>query len=479
MNSDKPIPSPLVAFIPVIVLVLMLYMTIGAFGSDALSGGSQISLLVATAVCVSIGQLFYRVKWHDFEVAIGDSFKGIGASIMILLVIGALSAAWMISGIVPTLIYYGIKIINPQFFLATTCIICAIVSVVTGSSWTTIATIGIALIGIGKAQGFPDGIVAGAIISGAYFGDKMSPLSDTTVLAASVNQVPLFTHIRNMFTTTVPAISITLVIFAIMGFFHEAVPVTDIDSFTSAITARFNITPWVLLVPVLTGILIARKVPSLITLFASTAMAVGAACIFQMDLVHEVAQTQSVFKGIMQILYGSTSLPTQSELLTELISTNGMSGMLDTVWLILCAISFGAAMTASRMLTSIGSLFVRAIKGRFSLVASTVGTGFFFNVVTADQYISILLTGNIFSNIYRKCGYDARLLSRTTEDAVTVTSPIVPWTTCGMTQATILGVPTLVYAPYCFFCFLCPLVAMVVAAIGYGFDKLRIKKEEE
>lgn len=467
MSTTKKIPSPLVSFLPIVLLIGMLFATIRTFGSDALSGGSQISLLTTTAVCVFIGVAFYRIPWRDYEIAITNNVAGVTSAIIILLIIGALSGAWMISGVVPTLIYYGMQIIHPDFFLTSTCVICALVSIMTGSSWTTIATIGIALLGIGKAQGFEEGWIAGAIISGAYFGDKVSPLSDTTVLAASVTDTPLFRHIRYMMITTIPSLIITLVIFTVMGFACETSGTEQIAEFTASLNARFHITPWLLIVPVVTGILIARKVPSIITLFLSTLLAATFAIIFQPELLHEISGNNDLFEGTMMNLYGSTSLQSDSAMLTELIATRGMAGMMNTIWLIICAMCFGGAMTASGMLGSITSVFVRFMKNTVSVVASTVGSGIFLNLATADQYISIILTGNMFSNIYEKKGYESRLLSRTTEDAVTVTSALIPWNTCGMTQATILSVPTLTYLPYCFFNLISPLMSILVAAIGY------------
>lgn len=467
MSTTKKIPSPLVSFLPIVLLIGMLFATIRTFGSDALSGGSQISLLTTTAVCVFIGVAFYRIPWRDYEIAITNNVAGVTSAIIILLIIGALSGAWMISGVVPTLIYYGMQIIHPDFFLTSTCVICALVSIMTGSSWTTIATIGIALLGIGKAQGFEEGWIAGAIISGAYFGDKVSPLSDTTVLAASVTDTPLFRHIRYMMITTIPSLVITLVIFTVMGFACETSGTEQIAEFTASLNARFHITPWLLIVPVVTGILIARKVPSIITLFLSTLLAATFAIIFQPELLHEISGNNDLFEGTMMSLYGNTSLQSDSAMLTELIATRGMAGMMNTIWLIICAMCFGGAMTASGMLGSITSVFVRFMKNTVSVVASTVGSGIFLNLATADQYISIILTGNMFSNIYEKKGYESRLLSRTTEDAVTVTSALIPWNTCGMTQATILSVPTLTYLPYCFFNLISPLMSILVAAIGY------------
>lgn len=476
MNSGKKVPSPIVSLLPIVLLVSLLFGTIRTFGSDALGGGSQISLLTTTACCVFIGIAFYHVPWKDYEIAITNNISGVATAIIILLIIGALSGAWMISGVVPTLIYYGIQIIYPDFFLASTCIICALVSVMTGSSWTTIATIGIALMGIGKAQGFDEGWIAGAIISGAYFGDKVSPLSDTTILASSVADVPLFRHIRYMMITTTPSLILAILIFTIMGLTHDSNSTEQINNFALALNTRFNITPWLLIVPIVTGILIARKVPSIITLFLSSLLAGIFAIIFQPDLLKEIAGENDLFKGIMMTLYGSTSLSTPNAILTNLVATRGMSGMLNTVWLILCAMCFGGAMTASGMLGSITSIFVRFMKNTVSLVASTVCSGIFLNLTTADQYISIILTGNMFRNIYEKEGYENRLLSRTTEDAVTVTSVLIPWNTCGMTQATILSVPTLAYLPYCFFNIISPLMSIAIAATGYKIVKRTMNK---
>lgn len=471
-NHPRQRPSPFLSLVPILVLVILLFVTIRAFGSDALGGASQVVLLITTAVTALLAMAFCRVKWSEIERAIGDNIHGVATAIIILLLIGSLSGSWMVSGIVPTLIYYGMQIIHPTFFLASSCIICAVVSVMTGSSWTTIATIGIALMGIGEAQGFATGWVAGAIISGAYFGDKMSPLSDTTVLASSVTRTPLFVHIRYMMYTTVPSILLALVIFTIAGFTHEVTDSNQIAAFTASLGDTFTISLWLLLVPVITGVLIAKRVPSLITLFVSTGLAGVFALFFQPHLLHEIAGAcaegePTLFKGLLATFYGSTQVETGNVALNDLVATRGMSGMMDTIWLIICAMCFGGSMKASGMLESLTSVFLRFMKRRVGMVSSSVLAGVFLNLVTADQYISIILTGNMFKDIYRKKGYESRLLSRTTEDAVTVTSVLVPWNTCGMTQATVLGVPTLTYLPYCFFNLISPLMSITIAAIGY------------
>ena len=472
MKKNQNLPSPLLSLLPIAVLVTMLGVTIHLFGSDALGGGSQVCLLAATGVCVLIGMAGFRRKWKHFERAITNNISGIGTALIILLIIGALSGAWMVSGVVPTLIYYGIQIIHPNFFLVSTCLICCIVSVMTGSSWTTIATIGIALMGIGEAQGFAPGWIAGAIISGSYFGDKISPLSDTTVLAASVTGSPIFSHIRYLLFTTIPSLIITLIIFTVAGLSHEASSSGSITEFTQALDGKFHISGWLMIVPLVTGIMIAKKVPSLITLFLSTALATVFAVVFQPELLAEIAgdagsRAMTLIKGAMSILFGSTSLDAGNAQINELIATRGMSGMMNTVWLIICAMCFGGAMTAGGMLESITWVFTRFAKSCVSIVSSTVASGLFLNICTADQYISIILTGNMFRDIYEGNGYEGRLLGRTTEDAVTVTSPLIPWNTCGMTQATILNVPTLTYLPYCFFNYISPLMSIIVAATGY------------
>ncbi len=478
-------PSALLSTVPLAVLVVLLFFTIRVFGPDALGGPSQIALLVATAVCVLIAIARCGVRWSAVERAVSANIRTTGVPIVILLMIGALSGSWMVSGVVPTLIYYGLKILHPAVFLVSCCVICCLVSVMTGSSWTTVATIGVALMGIGTAQGFSPGWVAGAIISGAYFGDKVSPLSDTTVLAASVTGTPLFTHIRYLMTTTVPSIVITLVIFAVAGVTRGAdaaqAAAGQAAELSTVLRDTFNITPWLLVVPVVTGVMIARRVPAVITLFVSALLAGLFAVIFQPGLLVEIAGSggnahggfgYAIFRGLFTTLSGATQIETGHATVNDLVATGGMGGMLNTIWLILCAMCFGGAMMASGMLQSLSSVFVRAVRRRVGLVASTAATGFVLNVTTSDQYMSIILLGNLFGDVYKKQGYESRLLSRTAEDSITVTSVLVPWNSCGMTQATILGVPTLTYLPYCFFNILSPLMTILVAAIGYKIRRL-------
>lgn len=479
------IPSPWLALTPVAVLVCMLSYCIRLFKSDTLSGASQIVLLTATAVCCLIGMVGYGTKWKAIESAIVHGITSVSTALLILLLIGALSGSWMNSGIIPTLICYGVQVISPQVFLFSTCAICAVVSVMTGSSWSTIATIGVALYGVGKVEGFSDGWIAGAIISGAYFGDKISPLSDTTILSSSVTGTPLFTHIRYMLITTVPSMIIALTVFLIAGLTHTATLAGDVSVYTSTLKATYHITPWLLWVPVFMGFLISRKMPPLVTLFLSVLAASLTAVVFQPEILCRTlgqdtpVEGTSVFKGLMITLYDSTQIATGNEILDKLVTTRGMSGMLNTIWLIICAMCFGGAMTATRMLESITAVFRRFMKRTAGFVASTVFSGLFLNICMADQYLSIILTGNMFKNIFKEKGYESRLLSRTLEDGVTVTSPLVPWNTCGMTQATVLGVSTFTYLPYCIFNLVSPFMSIIIAMTGFKIKRMTDDEREE
>ena len=470
------IPHPLIAVIPIVVLIGFLAVVIALFGSDSLSGGSQIALLMGMAVCVCISMSVYRTPWHTFEIQIKKTLGNVSVTLLILLCVGMLSGSWMISGIVPTLIYYGIQVMSPQFFLVSACIICALVSLLSGSSWTTIATIGVALLGIGHALGISEAWTAGAIISGAYFGDKMSPLSDTTILASSTTGTDLFVHIRYMMLTTTPTFLITIAFFFFAGLGNGTGADLQVDQYTEGLDRTFHISLWTLLVPLLTGVLIARRVPSLIVLFLSAVMAGIVALILQPHILTEIATGSTVnsqlstlnsIKGLAITFYGATAVDTGFASLNELVSTGGMAGMLNTIWLILCAMCFGAAMVASRMIESLTQVIVRFVRSRVSLVSSTVGTGIFLNITTGDQFISIVLNADIYKEVYRRQGYETRLLSRSCEDSATVTSVLIPWNTCGMTQSTVLGVPTLTYLPYCFFNLISPLMSILVAAIGW------------
>lgn len=464
------------ALIPLAVLILLLALTIHLFGGDAIAGGSQLSLLTASAVCTMLAMGIYRTKWQTLEDAIIANMRSATPAIIILLLIGAIAGTWMASGIIPTLIYYGLKILHPSIFLPASCIICAVISLLTGSSWTTIATIGVALMGVGRALGFEDGWIAGAIISGAYFGDKISLMSDTTVLASSTVEVPLFTHIKYMLITTTPSLLIALVVFAVVGFSGATATVADTLTIEASLQQAFNISPWLLIVPLVTGLLIAKKLPAIVTLFASALMAAVAMIIAQPDIVQQIAQTDvssalNSFKAVVQVVTTSSSVETHNELLNNLVATRGMSGMMDTIWLIICAMCFGGVMYGSGMLSALSQIFLRLARRTVSVVGSTVCSGLFFNLATGDQYISIILTGRLFHQLYDERKLEGRLLSRSVEDSATVTSVLIPWNSCGMTQSTVLGVATLTYMPYCIFNIVSPLMSIIVAAIGYKIYK--------
>lgn len=480
-------PSWGISLIPFAVLVAALSIVIYVFGSDALSGASQVALMFAAGVTVVLAMALYKIPWKTFEEAILDNITSVGTSIVILLLIGAVSGSWMVSGVVPTMIYYGMKVILPEIFLFASCAISALISVMTGSSWTTIATIGVALIGIGTAQGYEPGWIAGAIISGAYFGDKVSPLSDTTVLASSSAGTPLFTHIRFMLVTTIPSFIITLIIFLIASIMHDAPSAAQTADFSNDLKATYNISPWLFLVPVLTALLIVKKVSAIATLFIAATVAGIAALFFQPHIIGSIAAGTASgtfdglsffdgFKGLCITYYGSTAVDTGNEVLNNLTSTRGMTGMLNTVFLIIAASTFGGVLVGSGMLQSLTDALVRLVRRRVTMVASTVGTGIFANMITGDQYLSILLTSSLYKKLYQERGYESKLLSRSVEDSATVVSVLIPWNSCGMTQATVLKVSTLTYLPYCFFNIISPLMSILIAAIGYKIKRQSLDK---
>ncbi len=469
------------AFVPLGVLIGLLALSIAIFGADSILGPSQVALLAAAGVAAAIGMLRYRIPWKEFEDALKGNVGSIGSAVIILLLIGAISGTWMMSGVVPAFVCYGIKIISPKVFLLTACVLCAIVSVMTGSSWTTIATVGVALLGIGRAEGFSDAMTAGAIISGAYFGDKVSPLSDTTVLASSINRVPLFDHIKYMMVTTIPSFTIALIVFTFLGLSHSGSDSGQIALYTETLTSTFHISPWLMVVPLITVILIWKRLPALVVLALSVVTAAIAALIFQPDIIRRLGEgitegsaTRIYFAGTVESIYNSVSLDTGSEVVNPLVATRGMLGMLNTVFLILSAMCFGAALKASGMIADLARLLTPLTKTRTGLVSSTVVTGASLNGIVSDQYLSIILTSSLYGENFDKEGYERRLLSRSVEDSSTVTSPLFLWSSCGMTQATILAVPTLIYAPYCLFNILSPLMSILIAAIGFKIKRERL-----
>ena len=474
----KPGHRTILALVPLAVIVALLALDISIFGADSILGASQVALLAGAGVCIWLSMWLYKTPWKEFEKAVTAHVGDVAPAIVILLLIGAISGTWTMSGVVPAFICYGVKIISPKVFLLTACILCALVSVLTGSSWTTIATVGVALLGIGRAEGFSDAMTAGAIISGAYFGDKVSPLSDTTILASSVNKVDLFDHIHYMYLTTVPSMVITLIIFTVLGFTGGGTEDAQMGMYTEVLSSHLHITPWLLIVPAITIWLIVRKKPAIIVLAVSTLVAAVAAIIFQPETVRQIGEAVTsgsgakvTFAGVVRMIYDTVSINTGNEVVDQLVTTRGMLGMLNTVFLILCAMCFGACMRSSGMIDDLARILAPLTRTRAGLVGSTVVTGTALNGIVSDQYLSIILTSNIYRESFDREGYERRLISRSVEDSATVTSPLFPWSSCGMTQATILSVPTLAYAPFCFFNIISPLMSFLVALIGWKINQ--------
>lgn len=479
--STKREASLVAAIVPILFLIGMLTLNVLLF-EDTLSGANQIALLLAAALA---GIIAFRLgfDWLEIRKKIVSTIGSAMPSILILLLIGSLAGTWMISGVVPAMIYYGLDIISPKLFLITAVVVSAIVSVATGSSWSTIATIGVALLGIGKAIGINEAVVAGAIISGAYFGDKMSPLSDTTNLAPAMAGTDLFTHIRYMAFTTVPSMTITLIIFLVIGFTYDFSGATvNVENVKSAIEGTFNTNGLLFLVPVLLLTIIILKVPPLPALLTGTLLGGIFAIIFQPDIIKEVAgisdnYLKASYYSMMQSMFGDVSLTTQDAGVNELLSTSGMRGMLDTVWLILSAMVFGGVMESAGLLKRITQPIVKVAKSTGSLVASTVGTCIFFNTTASDQYIALVVPGRMYRKTFEEKGLKPEVLSRTLEDSGTMTSVLIPWNTCGATQSRVLGVETWAYAPYAFFNLISPLMTIIFAYFNIKIRRILQKQE--
>jgi len=469
-------PTFLESIFPILFLIVFLSINVFIFQDSSLDGSNQIVLIVSASVASAIA-LNLGFKWSELQKGIVNSISSAIPSILILFLVGSLAGSWMLSGIVPAMIYYGIQLLNPKIFLIASCLICIIVSVATGSSWTTSATIGIALIGIGKALGISEGLIAGSILSGAYFGDKMSPLSDTTNLSPAVAGSDLFSHIRYLSYTAFPSIFICLILFLFLGITNYSnINQTNSVLISNAISEKFYLSPILFLVPLFVIFLIYKKIKALPSLFCGTLLGVIFALIFQPDLVREVSgindsNFKSLFVGIMKSLYGKIYIPTSNEIVNELLTSGGMFGMLSTIWLIFSAMIFGGVMEVSGFLKKIVDTILTSVKSTGSLVSSTVGTCVFFNLTASDQYLSIVVPGRMFSETYKKNGLDPVNLSRTLEDGGTVTSVLVPWNTCGAYHATVLNVSTLTYLPYCFFSIISPLMTIL-----FAYMKIKIKK---
>ncbi len=477
MTLDKKRPSLLQALIPIIVLITLLSTNVMVLGTDATSGANQIGLLLAAAVA-GIVSVKLGYSWKEIERSMLKSINSAMGAMLILLMIGALSGTWLLSGIVPAMIYYGLKILNPTIFLVAACIACAIVSISTGSSWTTVATIGIALLGIGKALGLHEGVIAGAIVSGAYFGDKMSPLSDTTNLAPAMAGTDLFTHIKYMAVTTIPSFVITLIIFLAWGFLQDtSTEVTNTEPVLLAIENAFNLNPLLFMVPAAVVYLIVKKMPALPALLIGSLLGGVCAIIFQAPIVNQISgiegnYLESSFVAVMKAMTTTINVQTDNQMITDLLTGRGMAGMLNTIWLILTAMIFGGVMESAGLLHRIAEEIIKFAHSTGSLVTSTAATCLFFNITASDQYMAIAVPGRMFESTYRERGYKPELLSRTLEDSGTVTSVLIPWNTCGATQAGVLGVATMAYAPYTFFCIISPLMTVFQAYINYKIRRL-------
>lgn len=471
------------ALLPLILLIGLLTSNVFIF-DDTLAGSNQMALILA-AVLAGLLALRTGLRWPEMEKKIVDTIKSAMPSMLILLLIGSLAGSWMISGVVPAMIYYGLDIISPKMFLFTAVAVSSIVSVATGSSWSTVATIGVALLGIGTAIGINEAIVAGAVISGAYFGDKMSPLSDTTNLASAMAGTDIFTHIRYMTFTTIPSLILTFIIFLIMGFsFDFSDVVVDVQNVKTAIEGTFNTSPFLFLVPVILLTIIILKVPPLPALMAGTLLGAVFAIIFQPHIIEQVSEVSGNFlkasyMATMQAMFGDVALHTSDENVNELLSSSGMRGMLDTIWLILSAMVFGGTMEAAGFLRRITKPIVQAAQSQGSLVASTVGTCVFFNATASDQYISIVVPGRMYRKVYEERGLKPEVLSRTLEDSGTMTSVLIPWNTCGATQSRVLGVSTWEYLPYCFFNIISPFMSIAFAYLNIKIRKITKREKHE
>ena len=464
------------ALIPVIALVGMLAYNVFVFGDDALSGSNQFILLMGGAVAAIVG-FFNKVSYEQMIAEVAENVRSTTGALLILLMVGALSGTWLVSGIIPAMIYYGLQILNPTIFLAACVIICAIISIATGSSWTTAATVGIALVGIGNALDISLGMTAGAVLSGAYFGDKMSPLSDTTNLAPAMAGGDLFSHIRYMALTTVPTIVVTLIVFIILGFTIDTSGEADTSAILTNISSTFNINGWLFLVPVAVIFLIVKKAPPLMALLIGTLLGGVFALIFQPDIVTTIGggtsmTFESAYKGILNAITVDIQIATSDPALNDLFSSGGMSGMLGTIWLIVCAMVFGGIMDGIGALERITESLLKMAKTTFGLFASTVGSCLALNVTASDQYLAIVVPGKMFSKAYKERGLAPENLSRTLEDSGTVTSVLVPWNTCGAYHSGVLGVGVAEYGIYAIFNWLSPMMTLLFAAFSIKIKQL-------
>ena len=464
------------ALLPLLVLIGLLAFNVLVYGDDALSGSNQFILLFGAAVAAMVG-FANKISYTIMLDKVADNLKSVTGAILILLFVGALAGTWLIGGVIPAMIYYGLQILHPSIFLPACVIICALISLATGSSWTTSATVGIALIGIGKALGVPVGMVAGAVLSGAYFGDKLSPLSDTTNLAPAMAGADLFTHIRYMTHTTVPSIVVTLIVFIILGIKFSAEGSANSQVLIAAMNEEFTINLLLFIVPILVIVMIVKKTPPLVALFAGTLLGALAALIFQQDLLLSLSGESSLslfgtYQVIIDAITVSTEIETSSPELSDLFQSGGMQGMLETIWLIICAMVFGAVMDAIGALATISTALLSMAKSTFQLFASTVASCLAINITASDQYLSIVVPGKMFEKAYQDRDLAPENLSRTLEDSGTVTSVLIPWNTCGAYQSGVLGVDVSQYFFYAIFNWLSPFMTLFFAAFHMKIKRL-------
>lgn len=480
MNSKASTPKSIslkASLIPVVLLVVLLAYNVFVFGDDALSGSNQFILLIGGAIAAVVG-FFHRVSYDKMLAEVAENLKSTTGALLILLMVGALSGTWLVSGIIPAMIYYGLQILNPTIFLAACVIICAIISIATGSSWTTSATVGIALIGIGNALGIPIGMTAGAVLSGAYFGDKMSPLSDTTNLAPAMAGGDLFTHIRYMLLTTVPTLVVTLIVFVVLGLTIDTSGEADTQSILNSIDATFKISGWLFLVPLGVILMILKKTPPLMALLIGTLLGGVFALIFQPEIIAGLSGAKELsfengYKGILNAITVSTEIATDNVALNDLFTSKGMSGMLGTIWLIVCAMVFGGIMDGIGALSKISETLLGMAKTTFGLFASTVASCLALNVTASDQYLAIVIPGKMFAKAYKDKGLAPENLSRTLEDSGTVTSVLIPWNTCGAYHSGVLGVSVADYFVYAIFNWLSPFMTLLFAAFQIKIAQLK------
>ncbi|MBL6592324.1 MAG: sodium:proton antiporter [Flavobacteriaceae bacterium] len=471
--ENKKLISLFDSIIPIIALVTLLYINVSIYGDSSLNGSNQLILIIGSSIAFFFG-IKNKVKAETIFNTISNNLKSISTPIIILLLVGGLSGSWMISGIIPSMIYYGLKLINVSFFLPTCVIISAIVAISTGSSWSTTATIGIGLIGMGKVLGFDLGLVAGAIISGAYFGDKMSPLSDTTNLAAAVTESNLFEHIKYMTITTFPTIIITLIFFTSYNIFNMPSDSIEKLNYVESIKDYFFISPILFFVPIIVIVLIIRKINPVISLFIGIITAAFLILVFQNNLISSFTSDNvlSTYEFIINSIVSETKIETGNSSLDDLFYTGGMKGMLNTIWLVICAMIFGGVMEAIGALKRISYFLLEKTKSIFGLFSSTVISCLTVNVSASDQYLAIVVPGKMFSKAYSDRNLSSLNLSRTIEDSGTVTSVLIPWNTCGAYQASVLNVNVLDYFIFAIFNWLSPITTLIIALIKYKIKKI-------